>query len=229
MSLLSERILNEIGPELPFYAILDGAQKGGVASWVKATRAPSWCLYEGELAHQLETVAPRLIRLGRGHPYFEELLADGFQQNWGVIIASAAPSRELRRHLRRFFLARTEDNRRLLFRYYDPRVLCDYLPALDAEELGKFFGPIQLFIAPDVGLEGQGDPLAFEVFRKRGPELARKRVVIEPPPLVDPAAQEKMAISSGEAAKVSMAEGGAPKIPGTAPWTPAKKTRGASA
>ena len=187
MSLLSERILKEVGPTAPFYAVLDGARSSSVAPWAQATRAPVWCLYEGKLDKALEEVAPRLIRLGRGHGFTEELLAEGFQEHWGIVFASDASSKDLRRHLRRFFLARTEDDRRLLFRYYDPRVLSLYLPALDAEELKTFFGPISMFITND---QQDGDPLAFETYRRRGTELVQKRIVIEPPAIVEPGAQK---------------------------------------
>jgi hypothetical protein len=185
VSLLGDRILEELGPEIPFYAVLDCAQRGGVAAWATGTKAPVWILYEGEMEKDLEEVAPRLVRMGRGHAFTDDFLAEGFQGNWGILISSEANSKELRRHLRRFFLARTEDDRRLLFRYYDPRVLSAYLPALNPAELKIFFGPIKMFIAPDV--DG-GDPLVFQTFRLRGTELIIRRVVVDPPALPEQAA-----------------------------------------
>jgi hypothetical protein len=39
----------------------------------------------------------------------------------------------------------TADRRKLLFRYYDPRVLRVFLPTCDPAQLWQIFGPIQRF------------------------------------------------------------------------------------
>src|ERR1700682_51153 len=100
-----------------------------------------WCLYRGVLPAAVENAAPWLLRLVSGQPYVEQFFARGWNQSWGTLLACAAPSRDLRRHLRRFLRVRTEDGRILVFRYYDPRVLRAYLPTCTPEEIAAFFGP----------------------------------------------------------------------------------------
>jgi len=147
VSALSSCVLAELGLRQPLYAVLDGARDPRIRGWVLDTRAPSWCLYRGRLPAAVEDAAPWLLRLVPGHPYVEQFFARGWHQSWGILLACAAPSRELRRHLRRFLRVRTEDGRILVFRYYDPRVLRAYLPTCTPAEIGAFFGPISSMVA----------------------------------------------------------------------------------
>ncbi|HUR44658.1 MAG TPA: DUF4123 domain-containing protein, partial [Candidatus Saccharimonadales bacterium] len=61
-----------------------------------------------------------------------------------------------RDHLRQFHTVELPDQRTVLFRYYDPRVLRTFLPACNAAELETFFGPVQTFMLegekPDTGV-----------------------------------------------------------------------------
>ena len=65
--------------------------------------------------------------------------------------------RALRDHFREFHTVELPDQRTVLFRYYDPRVLRSFLPACNAAELASFFGPVQSFIVegetPETGLK----------------------------------------------------------------------------
>jgi len=170
----ADRVLSEL-PGEPVYSILDGARDPRIRNWVRDTRAPAWCLFRGDLPPELEDAAPWLLRLVPGQPYVEQFFARGWQQAWGILLTCRAPSRDLRRHLRHFFLARTEDGRRLLFRYYDPRVLRIYLPTCTPAELEQFFGPISAMAA-----EG-AEPGLLHVFRRGATGLDHRRVDLEAP------------------------------------------------
>ncbi len=172
---IAGQVLTALDGELPIYAVLDGARDSRVQSWVMKTGAPAWCLYAGNIPAELAEAAPWLIRLGRGHAYTNEFFNEGWFDAWGIAFATAAPSRVLRRHLRQFLLARTESGTRLLFRYYDPRVLRAYLPTCNAGELARFFGPIDAFATPS------RDPNAFQLFRRNGEALAERAVAYVPP------------------------------------------------
>jgi Domain of unknown function (DUF4123) len=52
----------------------------------------------------------------------------------------------LRKHFRRFLRVTDESGRKLLFRYYDPRVLPIYLPTCTNEELTTGFGTVARFV-----------------------------------------------------------------------------------
>jgi hypothetical protein len=155
-----ERVLRELPASEPLYAVLDGARDRHVRTWVLDTRAPAWCLFRGELPASLEDAAPWLLKLLPGHPTTDQFFARAWGRAWGILLTCSASSRELRRHLRRFFMVRTEEGRRLLFRYYDPRVLRLYLPSCTPEEVAHFLGPITAMAA-------EADPPdAFHVFRR---------------------------------------------------------------
>lgn len=141
------RVLGELHPTDPVYAVLDGARDRRMKAWIDSTQAPAWCLYRGELHPDLVNAAPYLLRLGRGHAYTEQFFGMGWRNSWGVLFSSPAPTAELRRHLRRFLRARTEQGRILAFRWYDPRVLRIYLPTCTPEEIDAFFGPITALVA----------------------------------------------------------------------------------
>jgi hypothetical protein len=142
------QVLSALPAAEPLYAVLDGARDRHIRGFALDSHAPCWCLYRGELPAALENAAPWLLRLTPGSAYTEEFFARGWNDCWGIVFTSTAPSRELRCHLRRFLLARTEAGRKLLFRYYDPRVLRIYLPTCTPAELATFFGPISAFAAP---------------------------------------------------------------------------------
>jgi hypothetical protein len=70
----------------------------------------------------------------------------------------------LRRHLRKFLIVNDWTGRRLLFRYYDPRVLRIYLPTCTADELSTVYGPITQFWTENVSSDYL---LSFSFSRRR--------------------------------------------------------------
>jgi Domain of unknown function (DUF4123) len=151
----------------PVYAVLDGARDPRIRGWIFDTRAPRWCLYRGKLPPVLQDAAPWLLRLIPGQPYTETFFRRFWGGACGVLLASAAPPSLLRRHLRRFLLAKDEKGSVLVFRYYDPRVLRAYLPSCTPEETATFFGPISAYIAE---AREQG---GFHLFRPNGTSVTR--------------------------------------------------------
>lgn len=152
----SSAVVQALESPAPLYALLDGARDRRVRNWVIDTHAAVWCLYRGKIPAALENAAPWLLRLSPGQPYTEEFFRHGFGEGWGIVLASGAPSRELRRHLRRFLRVRA-GSRILTFRYYDPRVLRLYLPTCTPAEVAAFFGPVAAIAAPD----GEERPAVF--------------------------------------------------------------------
>jgi Domain of unknown function (DUF4123) len=170
---IAEQVLRALPATLPVYAVLDGARDPRVRGFALDSGMPACCLYRGALPAELEDAAPWLLRLVPGHASTARFFARGWGDCWGVVLASAAPWRELRRHLRRFLVARTESGRKLLFRHYDPRVLRAYLPSCTREELCAFAGPIAAFATP------ARDPAGFELFQR--PAASAETRLSEPP------------------------------------------------
>ena len=124
------------------WAVLDLARDRRIGAALIESRLEHLCLYAGRLPRELERVAPHIVELLPGHRLLDRLFGEGWGQSWGVFARLPDPT-VLRGHLRRFLKVQDEAGRRLLFRYYDPRVLRAYLPTCRADELRQVFGPVQ--------------------------------------------------------------------------------------
>jgi hypothetical protein len=131
----------------PLYAIVDAARDARVLPWVKEQGSNAVCLYDGWRGEELSDVAPYLVATPSGSRAFDTLIEMAWGESWGVFLASNAEARELRRHLRRFLRVMVKGHGRMLFRFYDPRVLGAWLPTCTTEEATTFFGPIEHFVA----------------------------------------------------------------------------------
>jgi Domain of unknown function (DUF4123) len=127
------------------YALLDGARSPQVHSLVNESRLPSRCLYAEPLLPPMRDVAPYLVEMPPAAVFNLSLIAHSFGRSWGVFLETAQPIEPLRAHLRQFLRVEDEQDRRLLFRFYDPRVLRVFLPTCTVDELRTFFGPIHRF------------------------------------------------------------------------------------
>lgn len=127
------------------WAIVDGARDHRIFSRTLEFGSNSCCLYAGDLAPELEIAAPYLIGLDQDDRRSERLIESMWGNSWGVFLRSDSSQKALRKHLRQFLTVRDEGQRRLIFRYYDPRVLRVYLPTCNAEELRTVFGPVGSF------------------------------------------------------------------------------------
>jgi hypothetical protein len=132
--------------DVPVYGLLDGASAPDLVKKLYEHEPEYCCLYRGELEADMALVAPYLVRLEPGNEFTHWIL-DGWGAHWGSFVVSPANLRALRDHFRQFHTVELPDQRTVLFRYYDPRVLRTFLPACNAAELETFFGPIRMFIA----------------------------------------------------------------------------------
>lgn len=128
------------------YAILDGARDPRVHPIATRSTFTSLCLYLGDLDPALARVAPYLVRVPRSHPAAGDLLEAAWGNSWGVFLRASAPMAAVQRHLRRLLRVQDERGVRMLFRYYDPRVLRVYLPTCRPDELDQMFGPVESFV-----------------------------------------------------------------------------------
>jgi hypothetical protein len=102
-------------------------------------------LFAMPLPPQLESVAPYLVPLDRDDRKTRKFLSNAWGNNWGIFLGCDTSQERLRRHLRTFVSVRDPRGRRLLFRYYDPRILRTYLPTCTTDELEYLFGPVECF------------------------------------------------------------------------------------
>ena len=158
-----ERVLDALWPaglpgHMAVFAIVDGARSERIYGAVRGTYLPKDCLYSGDLPWQLQMTAPYLVRLEREDRFTEFLIRTGWGNSWATFLRTETGIKQLRRHLREFLRVRDEAGKRLIFRYYDPRILRVYLPTCWPAELNTFFGPISAFITEG---EAEGGILEF--------------------------------------------------------------------
>lgn len=169
-----EQILQALWPQgvrskLGVWAILDCARDPKIYLALLESKLEFRCLYSGKLPRALEMVAPHLVELSPSNRLIGRWLDEGWGQSWGVLLKIDDAS-NLRHHLRKFLKVRDEDDRRLIFRFYDPRVLRAYLPTCVAQEWQQFLGPIAAYLAEGPG----GDSLVS--FVKDGQRLRQTQL-----------------------------------------------------
>ena len=131
------------------WMIADAARDPRIFAMLREFHLEYYCLYSGSLPPALEMAAPYLVQFDCGDPGTRQFLRSAWGNNWGVFLKCASHARSLRRHLREFLVMRDSGGNRLVFRYYDPRVLRGYLPTCTSDELRTFFGPIERFWMED--------------------------------------------------------------------------------
>ena len=151
------------------FAVVDTARDRRLYDLVYTALGPV-CLFAGQLAPALRETAPYLVPLHDA----EELLAawrkDGIGQSWGIFLRSSMETPRIRKHLRKFLLAKLPDGRQVLFRWWDPRVFRVYLPTCEADDLKSWFEEVDEFICEMA--DGQG----FEEFRGKSGTITSRRM-----------------------------------------------------
>lgn len=165
----AEALARFTAPEGPRFAVLDAGRDRRIRVLLREAVERSRSLYDGVDGEALAHVAPYLVELPPGSTLLQRLLAEGWEQRWGVFIDHPGPFDALRRHLRRFLMiadADADSRRRLYFRFYDPVVLRAFLPTSRDQQRADFFGEIRALYA-----EGSdGAPMAR--FEPSGPPPA---------------------------------------------------------
>jgi hypothetical protein len=162
-----EENLWPVGPMRDIWMIVDAARDRAVFRLLLECGLEYSCLYSGFLPPALEIAAPYLVQLEYQDRYTRRFLEQGWGNSWGVLVKCDVRLDKLRRHLRQLLVVRDPRGNRLVFRYYDPRVLRVYLPTCNTEELRAFFGPIQCFWT-------EGEASGMREFRFDGGNLAQR-------------------------------------------------------
>lgn len=169
------------GERRDVWMILDGARHVRVFETLLESSFLSSCLYAGFVPRALEASAPYLIQLEHEDRQTQRLLDRAWGNSWGVILRCDTRLEALRKHLRAFLTVRDAKGERLLFRYYDPRVLRVYLPTCTGEELRTLFGPIEQFWTEG---ETSGELLQFSL---EGSKLIQLKLSLDATEKLQPA------------------------------------------
>lgn len=131
---------------LNVFAVLDGAAVPDLLKNFHLLRPEYVCLYRGELQPDMAEVAPYLVQLEPNSKFTDWVVGGGWGKHWGIFARSGTGLREMRRHFRQFLIVYDDAGKPLIFRYYDPRVLREYLPTCNVEELATIFGPVETYL-----------------------------------------------------------------------------------
>ncbi|MBA3446145.1 MAG: DUF4123 domain-containing protein [Pseudaminobacter sp.] len=136
------------GQAKTLYAIVDAARDQRLYPLVMHATEKA-CLFAGDIAEPLARAAPHLVNLRSNEQLFHAWRDTGRGQAWGVLCRSDLPLDALRRHLRRFLVAKLPDGMVVQFRFYDPRVFNAYLRECNAEELARWFKGVSCYLVED--------------------------------------------------------------------------------
>jgi hypothetical protein len=130
----------------PLYCLLDAACDKTIPSLLALAQEQKQCLYDGQSATDLADWAPYLVKLSPNSPFTKALLDLGWSKGWASYFTSSAPFEEVRHHFRKFLMIQLQSGEEVYFRFYDPRVLREFLPTAVPEEATIFFGPVQRWL-----------------------------------------------------------------------------------
>ena len=120
------------------YAIVDGAVEDELLAFLEKVNPPHCCLYAEPIQPDLVALAPYLVEVT---PDVEAWL--GVKDTpWGIFLTASSSMNGLRQHLRKYLqVVIPDETKPVLFRFYDPRNIWDFLSVLSAWEKYLFLGP----------------------------------------------------------------------------------------
>ena len=125
------------------FVVLDGAVTPAVRDLLNQAGVFYQSLYEGEQSKDLAVKGPYLAEIQKGGKMLPFLLKVGWGSSWGVFLSTKMDFAETRKHLRHFLMVEIEGGQKVLFRFYDPRVMRVFLPTCSAGQRKEFFGQIE--------------------------------------------------------------------------------------
>lgn len=149
------------------YALVDAAGNDQVLQRLAATEANYQSLFQGSDKERLFSVGAFLVACDQDFALLQWLTTEAWGNGSVVFLTSSAYWDQLFQHLQRSLTAVTHDDREVYFRYYDPRVLRDYLPLCPPATAQRFLGPVTRMLAESE----QGDALISFAVQDLGPGL----------------------------------------------------------
>lgn len=133
--------LSTLSRENQLFAVLDAARDRRVRALLAACSETHESLFDGEKGQRLAEYAPYLVQLSLGSPLLDVLVNDAWGESWGVYLIGLRPFKEIRRRLRRSLMVYDEETeKKLLFRFYDPRVLRVFWPTCSTRQRSEMVG-----------------------------------------------------------------------------------------
>ncbi len=144
------------------YAIVDSARNEEVFRYLILGNVKYKSLFEGTMDVQSFVVSGFLVECKKESLLFQWLTTEAWGDSSCIFFTSKSSFEELFSHFQQFNRVKLEDDKVVLFRYYDPRVFRTLLPDYNEIELDTFFGNVQSFF-----VESE-DPGVINVYKKGG-------------------------------------------------------------
>ncbi|MCI2283442.1 DUF4123 domain-containing protein [Colwellia sp. MSW7] len=135
--------------ELNIYAIIDGAACPELRFKIYDWEPQSACLWSGELAPDLQEVAPYLVLLDRDSTFTDWLITQGWDKNWNIFATSELDFKAFRKQIRKLLLVKSPEGQNMVFRFYDPRVIKEFYKIITPEQMLLLFEGVCKFIYCD--------------------------------------------------------------------------------
>ncbi|MFN6160807.1 MAG: DUF4123 domain-containing protein [Planctomycetota bacterium] len=140
-----------------WYAILDACDAPNVLALVDSlTNAQEsdpkserlvQSMYSGKAAQQYRAIAPYLFTLTPD--LLDWIVADLAGQPWGFLFHAELDFKSARKHFRNFVTVLDPQGEKMLFRFYDPRVLKMFVESANEQENQSFFGSCSQIVIPE--------------------------------------------------------------------------------
>lgn len=121
------------------YAVVDGAACPELRFKLYEHQSASCCLWSGDLAADLQEVAPYLVKLQVNDPATDWLIQMGWDQHWSIFVESQQTLDKLRKQLRKLLKVKSPQGKNLNFRFYDPRVMATFVAHCDFQQAQQLF------------------------------------------------------------------------------------------
>lgn len=136
----SVETLYRLADQRRLYAVVDTAGDRVAYDHLLTLGGRARCLYFGEEGARYAAIAPWLAEVDAPLCDWIGTTLAAHSPDWGVFVVSRAAPPAVARQLRRWLTVRDPDGEVVRFRFYDPRVLFDFLGACTTDELRAFFG-----------------------------------------------------------------------------------------
>jgi hypothetical protein len=141
------------------YGVFDAARDDRILRLLQESVDEHQNLYEGVPGRAMDDVAPYMVRFALESSLLRRLLVGGWGRGWGTFFRTLEPLKEVRRHFRRYLIVQDEETlERLYFRYYDPRVLREFLKVATPRQKGELLAPFSRVMFEDE----DGKPVTIE-------------------------------------------------------------------
>ena len=143
-----DQLLSASHSDKRLYAIIDCAQHETIYTRLKQHADVYLSQYSNDVPDSLKAAGPVLYQLRKDNALSAWIITQGYQNNWFILFPSLGQTMiDLRRHFKRFAMVESPEGKAMYFRYYDPRVMRNYIPSCNEEERRYIFAKLSCFWA----------------------------------------------------------------------------------